>query len=599
MCGIALIFGYGPETSRVDCNELLRISDAMQRRGPDDAGFWSQEDGGIALAHRRLSIIDPGDNGHQPMATLDGRLRVVFNGEIYNYQALRQELEKKGYRFQSHSDTEVLLHLYAEKGQDMVYDLRGMFAFAIWDENKKGLLLARDPLGIKPLYYANNGNVFRAASQVKALLSGGAVDRQPEPAGYVGFFLWGHVPEPYTLYKGIRALGAGKTLWVDEAGAGVEKPFFSLADEFGYSKAAIKEYNHEDIQRQLAAALRDSVSHHLVADVPVGIFLSSGLDSATLVALASECQEQKLNTVTLGFQEYQGTEHDEVPLAETIAGHYGTSQHTVWVEKRDFKAELDGLMAAMDQPSIDGVNTYFVSKSAAATGLKVALSGIGGDELFAGYPGFKQIPKMVRGLRLFQGIPAIGKGFRWVSAPVIKHFTSPKYAGVLEYGGSYGGAYLLRRGLFMPWELPEIMDGEMVREGWQELQPLVRLQETTNGVNSDRLKISALELTWYMRNQLLRDADWASMAHGLEIRTPLVDAELLRRLIPLFMSDQPPTKRDMANTPQKALPGNVLNRPKTGFAVPVHEWLRYEKGAISMRGLRGWARTILDNYQAI
>ena len=561
----------------------------MQRRGPDDAGVWSQEDRGIALAHRRLSIIDPGADGHQPMATADGCLRVVFNGEIYNYRALRQELEKKGYRFRSHSDTEVLLHLYAEKGRDMVHDLRGMFAFAIWDDHKRGVLLARDSLGIKPLYYADDGHMLRVASQVKALLSGGGIDQQPEPAGHVGFFLWGHVPEPYTLYKGIRALGAGKTLWVDKGGVREEQRFFSLADEFGYSKTQANEYNHEDIQQQLATALRDSVSHHLIADVPVGVFLSSGLDSATLVALASESQDQKLNTVTLGFHEYKGTEYDEVPLAEAIAGHYGTAQHTVWVEKRDFKAELDMLLGAMDQPSIDGVNTYFVSKAAAATGLKVALSGIGGDELFAGYPGFRQIPKMVKGLGLFRCAPVIGKGFRWVSAPIIKHFTSPKYAGLLEYGGSYAGAYLLRRGLFMPWELPEILDGEMVREGWRELQPLARLQETIDGVNTARLKVSALELTWYMRNQLLRDADWAGMAHGLEIRTPLVDTDLLRSLTPLIMSEQPPTKKDMANTPRKILPGSVLNRPKTGFSVPVHEWLHGEESGVSIRGLRGWA----------
>jgi len=596
MCGIALIFGYGLDAPRVDCDELLRIRDAMKRRGPDDAGVWLREDCGIGLAHRRLSIIDPGVGGHQPMATADGRLRVIFNGEIYNYQELRQRLEKKGYQFRSRSDTEVLLHLYAEKGRDMVRDLRGMFAFALWDNHKKGVLLARDPLGIKPLYYADNGRTLRAASQVKALLNSGAIDQQPDPAGHVGFFLWGHVPEPYTLYKGIRALGAGKTLWVDEAGVREEQQFFSLTDEFAYCDAQTGAFDYDDIQQQLAAVLRDSVSHHLIADVPIGVFLSSGLDSATLVALASECRAKDINTVTLGFREYKGTAHDEVPLAEEIAGHYGTRQHTVWVGQRDFKDELGKLVNAMDQPSIDGVNTYFVSKAAAATGLKVALSGIGGDEIFAGYPGFQQIPRMVKGLSLFRYAPVLGKGFRWVSAPLIKHFTSPKYAGLLEYGGSYSGAYLLRRGLFMPWELPDILDEEMVRDGWRELQPLVRLQETIDGVSTARLKVSALELSWYMRNQLLRDADWAGMAHGLEIRTPLVDAELLRSLIPLFMSEQPPTKKDMASTSRKALPEGVLNRRKTGFSVPVHEWLHCEESAVNMRGLRGWAKIILSDY---
>ncbi len=596
MCGIALIFGYKSEAPPVDGEEILSIRDDMQRRGPDDAGIWSLGDGSIALAHRRLSIIDPSADGHQPMATNNGRLQIVFNGEIYNYGALRTELERKGYRFRSKSDTEVLLHLYAEKGPDMVHDLRGMFAFALWDGNKRGVLLGRDPLGIKPLYYADNGHTLRVASQVKALLKGKTIDRRQEPAGHVGFFLWGYVPEPYTLYKGIRALGAGATLWVDEGGLQSEQLFFRLADEFDKGKENTQRFTPEEMRRQLAVALRDSVEHHLIADVPVGVFLSSGLDSATLVAFASEQREKPLRTVTLGFHEYKGTIQDETPMAEDIAQHYETSQRTVWVEKQDFIEELDSLLNAMDQPSIDGVNTYFVSKAAASTGLKVALSGVGGDELFAGYPSFRQIPKMVKGLGLLRYAPFVGKGFRWVSAPIIKHFTSPKYAGLLEYGSSYGGAYLLRRGLFMPWELPQVLDRETVREGWQELQPLVRLEETIRGADTARLKISALELSWYMRNQLLRDTDWAGMAHSLEIRTPLVDVELLRNLTPLFMLDQPPSKKDMATTPRKALPDDVLNRSKTGFSVPVSDWLRGEEGALSMRGLRGWAKTILSNF---
>ena len=215
MCGIAGIFAYGPSARPVDREELLRIREAMIARGPDGAGLWISPDQRIGLAHRRLAIIDLSEAGAQPMATADGRLHITFNGEIYNYQVLRRELEAKGYRFHSHSDTEVLLHLYADRGQDMVHALRGMYTFAIWDEHKKGLFLARDPFGIKPLYVADNGHTIRVASQVKALLKGGAVDTTLEPAGHVGFFLWGHVPEPYTLYKGIRALGAGTSLWID------------------------------------------------------------------------------------------------------------------------------------------------------------------------------------------------------------------------------------------------------------------------------------------------------------------------------------------------------------------------------------------------
>ena len=217
MCGIAGIFAYN-SGSVVEEKELLACREAMVARGPDGSGAWISPDGDIGLASRRLSIIDLTDAGAQPMATEDGSLRLVFNGEIYNYRALRSGLEARGHRFRSESDTEVLLHLYRERGQNMVHDLRGMYAFALWDDRKKGLLLVRDPFGIKPLYYADDGSSIRFASQVKALLKTGRVDRSCQPAGHVGFFLWGYVPEPYTLYRGVRALPAGSTLWIDRSG---------------------------------------------------------------------------------------------------------------------------------------------------------------------------------------------------------------------------------------------------------------------------------------------------------------------------------------------------------------------------------------------
>jgi asparagine synthase (glutamine-hydrolysing) len=334
----------------------------------------------------------------------DGQLVISFNGEIYNYRALCKQLERKGYLFRSHSDTEVLLYLYAEKGEAMLEELRGMYALALWDGRKRGLLLARDPLGIKPLYYADDGATLQVASQVKALLKGGRVDTTPEPAGHVGFFLWGHVPEPYTFYKGIRALPAGSTLWVDATGLHQLNHFFSLTDELTRASETALIFRHEEMQERLRTALTDSVRHHLIADVPVGVFLSSGLDSTTLTALTAEIGGS-LRTVTLGFSEYQGTENDETPLAELVAKHYGASHQTRWVTRKDFQSESQNLLEAMDQPTIDGVNSYFVSRAAASTGLKVALSGLGGDELLGGYPSFRQIPRVVRILRPFRALP--------------------------------------------------------------------------------------------------------------------------------------------------------------------------------------------------
>jgi len=297
----------------------------------------------------------------------------------------------------------------------------------------------------------------------------------------------------------------------------------------------------------------------------------------------------------LGFKEFQGTPNDEVPLAELVAQHYGTTHHTCWVTKEDFESEYHRLLDAMDQPSIDGVNSYFVSKAAADAGLKVMLSGLGGDELFGGYSHFRQIPCMVKTLCPFQAVRFLGKGFRYLSAPILKHFTFPKYAGLLEYGGSYGGAYLLRRGLYMPWELPYLLDGEMLRQGWEELLTLSRLEQTTQGLDNAHLKVTALETAWYMRNQLLRDADWAGMAHSLEVRVPLVDFELFRAVAPLINSTSSPSKLAMAETPITPLPSKILKRGKTGFSIPVREWLMHDHPERE-KGLRGWAKVVLASF---
>ncbi|MFM2293871.1 MAG: hypothetical protein RLZZ350_284, partial [Verrucomicrobiota bacterium] len=321
--------------------------------------------------------------------------------------------------------------------------------------------------------------------------------------------------------------------------------------------------------------------------------LSSGLDSTMLAALAAE-QGGTLRTVTLGFEEFRGTANDETPLAELVAKQYGAQHQTIWVRREDFQGEAEKIFAAMDQPTTDGVNTYFVSLAAKRAGLKVALSGLGGDELFGGYPSFREVPRAAGALGFLGSPSAIGKGFRVVSAPLMKRFTSPKYAGLLEYGGSFGGAYLLRRGMFMPWELPEFLDADLVRAGWNELQTLDRLDETISGLRAQRAKVSALEMTWYMRNQLLRDSDWAGMAHSLEIRVPLVDIELLRAVAP-SLTTNPPTKRDMADAPTQKLPPEILNRPKTGFQTPVREWMLAENNQAE-RGLRGWAKHVFNHF---
>src|SRR5437667_10374623 len=463
MCGIAAIFSYRRGTAVAE-PELLAIRDRMTSRGPDDAGIWISEDRVIGLAHRRLSIIDLSPGGAQPMFHNTGTFGITFNGEIYNYRELRAELVNKGFRFRSTSDTEVLLQLYADRGMAMLDSLRGMYAFALWDGRKKALFLARDPYGIKPLYYADDGKTFRAASQVKALAAGGNIDTAPNPAGHAGFFLWGHVPDPHTLYRGIRAVPAGTSVWIEQGKVRREASFCSVPGIFAETSHTNGRGSPKDAIRD---ALRDSIRRHLIADVPVGVFLSSGVDSTIVAALAAE-EGGSLQTVTLGFDEYKGTRNDEAPLAQGVARLYGADHRTVRVTRRDFEDRFDHLLWSMDQPTIDGINSYWVSHAAQQSGLKVALSGLGGDELFGGYPSLRQVPKLVQTLRPFDSLKPVGRAFRVVFAPFLKQWTSPKVAGLFEYGGSYAGAYLLRRGLFMPWELPEVRDCDLAREGWKE-----------------------------------------------------------------------------------------------------------------------------------
>ena len=331
MCGINGIFAYHSASSAPQETELLATREAMRARGPDGSGAWWSVDRRCGLGHRRLSIIDLSDRASQPMASEDGRFVVVFNGEIYNYPQLRAELETDGARFRTTSDTEALLHLYAHYGADMVHRLRGMFAFAIWDQARRGLFLARDPYGIKPLYTANDGWTFRFASQVKALLAGGHVSRDPEPAGIVGFHLFGSVPEPFTLYRDVRALPAGHTQWVDTAGPREPKPFSNLAEVL--AKGAANPAPAAEIPERVRAGVLDSVRAHLLADVEVGIFLSAGVDSGALLGCMRDAGQREIRAITLAFEEFRGTSEDEAPLAARVCERYG-ARHIGTVLKR-------------------------------------------------------------------------------------------------------------------------------------------------------------------------------------------------------------------------------------------------------------------------
>lgn len=581
MCGIAGLYAYLDVAPPVDRAELSRMNARMAPRGPDGSGDWFSADGRVGFTHRRLAIIDLSDRGAQPMHSADGTLTITFNGEIYNYRELKAELETKGYRFRSDSDTEVLLQLYADRGQSMVEALRGMFAFGLWDGAKRQLLLARDPLGIKPLYYADDGWTIRFASQAKALLAGGAVSRDPDPAGIVGFHLLGSVPEPFTVWRGIRSVPSGATVIVDAAGPNAPDVYYSVAQSLG--RRAGNGMKVEAARQQMSAAVHDSVRHHLVADVPVAVFLSAGLDSGALLGTMAELGVRDTLAVTLSFAEFKGDRHDEAPIAAEVARRYGARHVVRTVDRAEFERDLPAILDAMDLPTIDGINTWFVAKAAREAGIKVALSGLGADECFGGYPSFKDVPRSVHLLRPFRFIPGLGGLVRRLMSSTIAsgERLHPKSAGVLQYGGDWAGAYLLRRSVYMPWELDRLLDPALVEEGLRRLAPLSHIANELQAGRplGDFDRVAALETSLYMRNQLLRDADWAGMAHSIEIRVPYVDAFFLAALPPGDVLAQIKAKEAVADVPRPPLPDVSRNRAKTGFVTPVGRWMREASGA--------------------
>jgi len=337
--------------------------------------------------------------------------------------------------------------------------------------------------------------------------------------------------------------------------------------------------------------MADAVKSHLVADVPVGAFLSAGIDSGALVGLMCDAGARDIETVTIAFEEFSGAAQDEAPLAQQVAAHYGTRHTTRVVTRAEFEQDLPRILEAMDQPSIDGINTWFVSKAASERGLKVAVSGLGGDELFGGYPSFADIPKWVKFMSLPSRAPGLGALARLAMAPLVERFSvSPKAAGMLELGGTYAGAWLLKRGLFLPRELREALDPDMIREGLRRLAPLQLINEAITPLpRSAFARVATLEATFYMRNQLLRDADWASMAHSLEVRVPLVDSVLLQNVAAITCARALDGKRLLAAAPGRALPAEVLARKKTGFTTPVQSWMRALVGNAG-EGTGPWAR---------
>ena len=593
MCGLIALLGKPRSTFGVET--LQPALKQMHRRGPDAEGIWQEP--GVWLGHRRLAILDLDVRSNQPMHSACGRYAIVFNGEIYNFDALRHELAVSGFQPRTTSDTEVLLALFEAHGPAMLPRLRGMFAFVIWDRTARRAFAARDPYGIKPLYWAQTKDGVLLASQVRALLATGQVARTPCARGQAGFWLLGSVPEPHTWYQDIKALPAGHCAWIDGGRMGTPACWWDVAAAWRDAPVALPPA--ADVIERTHAALRASVAAHLVADVPVGVFLSGGIDSGALAGLMVEAGAQNLQGFTLAYSEFAGTPDDEAPVAAGLASHYGITHHVRHVTQEEFAADLPRILAAMDQPSVDGINTWYATKAVAELGLKVVVSGVGGDELFQGYSSFKQLPRLVSAWEPASRMPGAMPLARAAMGWQAWHSGNARWRYAADWARTMPGAWWLRRGLFSPAELPTLMGSDLAAEGLQGFSPGAWVGQMSGTLAADgKLAVGQIESTAYLRNQLLRDSDWASMDHSVELRTPLVDAWLLRDVQPLLGAfSQFPNKRLLAEAPVSPLPEALINRPKTGFSIPVQQWLKQMGRPSADNGpSNAWAHEVVRMY---
>ena len=568
MCGIFGAFGWA-----VFPNEALqRALDQMAPRGPDDQGHWTAP--GACLGHRRLAILDLDHRAAQPMPDATGRYVISYNGEIYIFRDLRRQLEHTGVVFRTTSDTEVILALFAAEGEAMLPKLHGMFAFVIWDRLTQRAFAARDPYGIKPLYRASLPGGVLLASQVKALRATGLVSREPDLRGQAGFWMLGSVPEPHTWYRDIQAVPPGHCLWIEDGQVTRQRCWQDIGDAWRQADRTPVPPAPE-VREHVRQALRETVARHLVADVPVGVFLSGGIDSGTLAGLMVEAGARDLQGVTITYDEFRGQHHDEAPVAGQIAAHWGIRHHVRRVTRDEFLADIPRILAAMDQPSLDGVNTWYASKAVAEQGLKVVVSGVGGDELFLGYGHFRQLPRLIAPWRRMAPLPGVLPLARSIAAVQARRSRNTRWSQAPDWLRTVAGAWWLRRSVHSPGELPALMGEEAAAQALMDFSAEEWCQAMVGSVPEDHtLALAQIESMTYLRNQLLRDSDWASMAHSVELRTPFVDAHLLQQLGPHLKAFKGfSAKSLLAMAPRKALPAMILQRKKTGFTIPVQHWL--------------------------
>jgi asparagine synthase (glutamine-hydrolysing) len=579
MCGIFGLISPKPKSDLVD--PVARAARSLAHRGPDDEGIeflcGDADPLRVAFAHRRLAILDLSAAGHQPMRDEASGNWITYNGEVFNFREARGKLEARGLRFHSESDTEVLLKGYGLLGEEAIVDWRGMFAFGFWQARERRLTLVRDRLGIKPLYYFHDGETFLFASEIRALLATGLVPRRVSQAAIDGYLAFGSVQQPLTIVENVFAVLPGHTLtfhdgWIEQ------RPYWQL-------RAGACPPPAGDVAEEIAELLAESVKLRLVSDVPVGLFLSGGIDSSAVNALARRATNGELKSFSVCFRE---REFSEQVYAERVARQYATNHASILVTEDEILAKLPAALDAMDQPSIDGVNTYIVSEATAEAGLKVALSGLGGDEVFAGYNFFRTVARDEQ-LRA-----------RASAAPRVLRRAAASAIGAVANGNRASKLSALLRGDHLDEHIVQLYRRVFTNQQREALlrariPESSRMREWTdfqiaNCVSADPInQASALDLGGYMANTLLRDADAMSMRHSLEVRVPLIDHKLVERMLTVagdakLRAGEP--KWLLAHA-ARDLPREIIDRPKRGFVLPYELWLK--------RALRKQVEATLDS----
>lgn len=524
----------------------------LQHGGPNDEGLFFDESNSIGFGHRRLSIIDLSSNGHQPMTDAEQKIWITFNGELYNYQELKTELLTLGAQFKSVTDTEVILLSYQQWGTAAFAKFRGMFAFALYDTDKHLVYLVRDSAGIKPIYYYAQHGALSFASEIRAFTAANIITEK-DPNWPVRFLAFGHIPEPYTTLKNVFSLPKGHFLrWDITSSACTINPYYETPvrdqiTDVNEARALIKE------------TLIKSVNRQLIADATIGVFLSGGIDSSLLTLLANLKKEQQLKTVSIYFNEQN---YNEQNYQRVILDKLRGQSFSHLVQQHDFDTFLPQIIAAMDMPTTDGINSWFISKYAHEDGLKAVLSGIGADELFGGYPSFRRI-KYLRHLR--KANPSLFSA--------IAGFLPDQYKKLTFLANDhYLADYLLLRGFFSPLEIAKFLD----TDSEQVMEILFDTSHPASPNSYNEEHASWLETNLYMQNQLLRDTDVMSMNHGLEVRVPFLDEDftsIINRIAPSIRFASKPSKKLLIDSFGDLLPPQIWDRPKMGFSFPLQQWM--------------------------